>query len=290
MNPVSASPATTSPAHTHTAVPDVEIRIYGHSNLFYWWPVWAVGFILALLTYLDGHVMAVVPAGTQVETAQVLPGHDDRPRDVLVAPAGTTVPQLPGARGDETQPRLRVAANNNYGVVFVGTLLLVIVITNFIQRGLASVIAVAGFVIVSLTLALLGWWDDILAWFGGFDIRMNAGGYMAISVPLFALWLFSTFVYDHLTYLVISRGQARVRQSIGDGEIAVDASGLLLEKKRDDLFRHWMLGLGSGDLHVKTGAPSNLNFDLPNVLLVGTKLSRIQNLLREKEIASEPTA
>jgi hypothetical protein len=282
------APPATAPIGAN-AVPDLEIRVYGHSNLFYWWPVWAVGFILALLTYLDGHVMAVVPAGTQIESGQVLPG-DSQPHDVLVAPPGTTVPPPPGAKAGEPEPRLRVAANNNYGVVFVGTLLLVIVITNFIQRGLASVIAVAGFVIVSLVLALLGLWDDILAWFGGLDIRMNAGGYMAISVPLFVLWLFSTFVYDHLTYLVISRGQARIRQSVGEGEVAVDASGLLLEKKRDDLFRHWLLGLGSGDLHIKTGGPANLNFDLPNVLLVGPKLNRIQNLLREKEIAQEATA
>src|SRR5205823_7121537 len=71
----------------NVGVPDEEIRIYGHNNLFYWWPVWAVGFLMALLTYLDGHVMAVVPKGTQVESGQVLPG-ESQPRDVLVAPPG----------------------------------------------------------------------------------------------------------------------------------------------------------------------------------------------------------
>ena len=34
-----------------TTVPDQEIRVYGHSNMFYWWPVWASGFLLAFLTY-----------------------------------------------------------------------------------------------------------------------------------------------------------------------------------------------------------------------------------------------
>ena len=43
-------------------------------------------------------------------------------------------------------------------------------------------------------------------------------------------------------------------------------------------------GLGSGDLHVKTGGPSNLNFDLSNVLFVGWKLAKIQDMLREKEV------
>ena len=58
----------------------------------------------------------------------------------------------------------------------------------------------------------------------------------------------------------------------------------MLEKKRNDLFRHWLLGLGSGDLHVKTGGPANLDFELNNVLFVGWKLARIQDLLREKEV------
>jgi hypothetical protein len=65
----------------------------------------------------------------------------------------------------------------------------------------------------------------------------------------------------------------------------VDSSGLLFDKKRNDIFRHWLLGLGAGDLHVKTSSPSNLDFELPNVLLIGTKLRRIQDLLREKEVA-----
>jgi hypothetical protein len=267
-------------------VPDEEIRVYGHSNLFYWWPVWVAGFVLALLTYLDGHVMAVVPPGTQLESDQVLPGHT-QPSAVLIAPPGQQVPPLPGARQGEDVPRLRVAANNNYGVVFVGLLLLVIAITNFILRGLASVIALAFIVIVILFLALMGWWDSVLVWLGGLDVRINAGGYMAVALPLFVIWLFSTFVYDHYVYMIVTRGQVRIRKSIGDSEVAVDSSGLLLEKKRNDVFRHWLLGLGSGDMHVKTAGPANLDFSLPNVLFVGTKLSRIQDLLREKEVAEQ---
>jgi hypothetical protein len=102
--------------------------------------------------------------------------------------------------------------------------------------------------------------------------------------------VFSTFVYDHYTYLIITRGQVRIRQAIGDGEIAVDTSGLLLEKKRDDFFRHWLLGIGTGDLNVKTGGPANLDFELPNVVFVGSKLAHIQNLIREKEVSEQTVA
>src|SRR5262245_33139267 len=193
--------ATGGPVH---GIPDEEIRVYGHNNLFYWWPVWLVGFILAGLTYIDGHVMAVVPEGTEVETGQVLPGTDGKPRDVLVAPPGQPVPPPPGAKEGETAPRLRVAANNNYGVIFIGTFLVVVVVTNFLLRGLASVIAVAVMIIAGLIVALFGWWDQVFQWLGGLDVRMNAGGYLAIAGPLFLLWLFSTFVYDRYTYLIVT--------------------------------------------------------------------------------------
>jgi hypothetical protein len=285
--PAGATPAPAETGHP-AAVRDEEIRVFGHSNMFYWWPVWLISFILAGLTYLDGHFMAIVPKGSTVEQGEVLPG-DTRPRDIVVAPPGQKVP-LSAAPSSELSPRLRVAANNNYGVVFVGALLFVVMATNATLRGQASVVAVAGLIIAGLIVALLGWWDDILRWVGNVDVRMNAEGYLAVGIPLFLMWLFSTFIYDRYVYLIVTRGQVRICQQIGDGEIAVDSSGLLLTKKRNDLFRHWMLGLGSGDLHVKTGGPANLDFEMDNVLFVGWKIARIQTLLREKEVSADPAA
>jgi hypothetical protein len=267
-----------------TTVPDTEIRVYGHNNLFYWWPVWAVGFLMAALTYVDGHVMAVVPEGTQVEQAQVKPG-DSQPREVLVPPPGQHLPPQKATEGD--QPRLRVAANNSYGVVFVGVILLVAVVSNILLRGLASLIALSGIIIIVLLLWVMNWWDPVLEWLGGVDVRINAGGYLALAIPLFLIWCFSTFVYDHYTYLVVTRGQVRIRQAIGDGEVAVDSSGLTLHKERNDLFRHWMLGLGSGDLQVKTNRPGAEDVEFFNVLFIDRKIARIQDLLREKEVAEQ---
>lgn len=283
--PAAVPPAPAVPGAVPKPVADDEIRVYGHSDLFYWWPVWVVCFLMAGLTFLDGHVMAVVPQGTKVEQVQTAPGSEST-QAALVVPPGQSVPPATATSNDPS-PQLRVAANNTYGVVFTGVLLLVVTITNLTLRGLASVIAIGLIVIVGLTVSLMGWWDQILAWLGGVDVRMNAGGYLAIGIPIFVLWVFATFIYDHYTYLIVTRGQVRVRREVGDGELAVDASGLLLEKKRDDLFRHWLLGLGSGDLHVKTGGPSNLDFHLHNVLFIGTKLARIQDLIREKETAQQ---
>ena len=42
-----------------------EITVYSHSNLFYWWPVWLCGFIVAIVTWATGAVMAVVPADSE---------------------------------------------------------------------------------------------------------------------------------------------------------------------------------------------------------------------------------
>ena len=85
-----------SPIDQPGGIPDQEIRIYGHGTLFYWWPVWALCFVLALLTYIDGHVMAVVPEGTQVAAGQEAPG-TDKSREVLVTPEGTQVATTPGS-------------------------------------------------------------------------------------------------------------------------------------------------------------------------------------------------
>src|SRR5438552_10376746 len=44
-----------------------EVRIYQHSMLFYWWPVWFIGYLMAFWTYWDGHRMAIVPPHTTVQ-------------------------------------------------------------------------------------------------------------------------------------------------------------------------------------------------------------------------------
>jgi len=283
--PVTPPPVSTPVGTTAEPVEvrDKEIRVYGHSNMFYWWPVWVAGFLMAALTYADGHMMAIVPEGTEMESGQVLPG-DSRPRDILVAPPGQAVPPLPGKKEGDSSPGLRIANNNNLGVVFIGVLLMVIVVSNYIFRGLVSVVVLTMMIVVVLLFALLGWWTPILQWLGGLDIRMNAEGYLAIAIPLFLIWMFTTFIYDHYTYMIVAQGQVRIRESIGDGEIAVDSGGILLDKKRNDVFRHWLLGMGAGDLHVKTAGPSNIDFQLSNVLFIGTKLNRIQDMLREKEV------
>src|SRR4051812_42151861 len=53
-----------------------EIKIVSHSNLFYWWPVWAVGFLMAAITFFDGHRLAIVPEGTEAYSSATVTAKD----------------------------------------------------------------------------------------------------------------------------------------------------------------------------------------------------------------------
>jgi hypothetical protein len=114
------------------------VTIIGHSPLFYWWPVWAVGYLMALLTYLGGNHMAVVPAGTVAEKARQVQGVDD-PRDVLILPANREL-AIDESAGVPEQPVQHVARSNSLGSVFVTVLLLVILITNVRLSGVWSLV------------------------------------------------------------------------------------------------------------------------------------------------------
>src|SRR5437868_1820517 len=106
--------------------PPSEVVLISHSPIFFWWPVWLVGFLLAFVTYLDNHLMAVVPVGTVAESQRVVEGHVE-PRDILIMPPGKTLP-ADKATGTIAQPRLRMASSNSLGMIYAVTLCLVIVI------------------------------------------------------------------------------------------------------------------------------------------------------------------
>lgn len=261
---------------------DSRIKIVSHSDLFYWWPVWAVGFVMAILTYYDGHVMAVVPTGTTAEVARHVEGHDG-PRDVLVVPEGRSLPTDPTTLGP-AQPHFRMAQSNNPGVVFATVLLLVILITNVRLRGVWSLVVVLAVLLLSVLFAWLGWWDEVLRTFEFADIHVNAFGYLCIASALFVVWLLVFVFLDRVTYATFARGQFRIHLFVGSGETAYEVAGMVLHKRRDDLFRHWLLGFGSGDLIVKTGGASPQTFELPNVLFVDSKLKVAQQMLQEREV------
>ena len=281
----------TSVQATTTTPPKSEIRIISHSNLFYWWPVWAVGFLMALLTWFDGHLMTTVPkdsvrgvkASGELTFAEPLAGDKTDKRvlqkqDVVFAPKGT----------DINPPRLHMTRSQSPGVVFCTVLLLVVVITNIPLRGLWSVMVIITIIMLSVIFALMGVWENILRGIDILDIRINMAGYVLISTVLLIIWLIALLFFDQQTYMVFTPGQFRVCQEIGGGEKIHDTTNMTVQKQRSDLFRHWILGLGSGDLIVTTS--DRQHFDLPNVLFLGRKVREIEELLRQRQVVGAPAS
>ena len=60
-----------------------------------------------------------------------------------------------------------------------------------------------------------------------------------------------------------------------------------MEKQRGDIFRHRILGLGSGDLLVRTSGAQAHQFDLPNVLFINKKVQQIEEMLKKKIVESK---
>jgi hypothetical protein len=276
------STTTPAPAKT-TAAPRPEVRIFSHSGLFYWWPVWAVGFVLAVLTYFQGTKMAVVPKGSMYHSKVFVP-EDGR----QVERAGIVFPE--GERPPETEhPYLSISRTRAYGVLFTMVLLLVIVITNVPLRGMWSVLVIVMVVLLSIIFALAGWWDAILRTFSTLDIRINMGGYLFISILLLLLWALTFFLFDRQIYILFQPGQMKVCLEIGGGEKSYDTIGMTIQKERSDLFRHWILGLGSGDLIVRTSGADAHEFRLNNVLFISKKLQMIEEMQRVRQERSMVT-
>src|SRR5262245_55035106 len=154
-------------------VPDArptEVVIISHSPLFYWWPVWAVGFLLAALTWLQDQRIAFVPPGTVAERGMGLEGKGKR--DVLIAPEGRPLPVV-SETNELQQPRMRMAQSNNPGIIWALTLCFVIVVTHIQLRGAWSLIVAGALGFLTILFAFLGLWDLVLWPIQIIDIHIN---------------------------------------------------------------------------------------------------------------------
>jgi hypothetical protein len=236
--------------------------------------------------------MVTVPVGTvaarnvEVPVVQKDGSMKAEPREILILPPGahlrTEDPTNPNSAPQS--PRLHVAKGKNYGVLYAAVLILVILITNVPLRGMWSIMIIVLAVLMTVIFALAGWWETIFHNLTLLDIRVNAGGYFFISTILFIVWLLTFIFFDRQVYMVFTPGQLKVCTEIGGGERVYDAVGMTLEKHRSDLFRHWILGLGSGDLTVKTSGAQAHQFEMLNVLFIGKKVQEIEEMLKKKTV------
>lgn len=279
-----------------------QVTIISHSNLYYWWPVWVVGFVMAIITYFEGYVMAVLPAKdvhAAVDATMTVATHtqnDKSEKSTNETPQGPQVvvyaPQAEDARhygqpvvdNKAEAPYLRVSPSKALGVVFTFVLLMVIFITNVPLRGMWSVLVIVVAVSLVVFFILLGWIEDILHALYLLDVRINMAGYMTISLFLLIIWLVSLLVFDKQRYITFTPGQFKVCDEVGGGEQVYSTDGMTLQKQRSDFFRHVILGLGSGDLIVRTAGAQVHHIDLPNVLFIGAKVRQIEQLLKTKTV------
>ena len=54
---------------------------------------------------------------------------------------------------------------------------------------------------------------------------------------------------------------------------------MVFEKRRKDLFHHWILGMGSGDVNMSTTGAKKEEIYSPNVLFVDSKIGKILKMI-----------
>jgi hypothetical protein len=227
----------TAPA---TTTKEPEIIVFGHSWLYYWWPVWVVGYLMALLTWLQ-------PVQIQLGGMQVL-----------------------------------FSSRTSLGVIYCLVVLVTILITNTTMRGLVSLVVVVCVAFMVLLFAYFNWWSDILNWFGHQAVYMDMGFYLFISTGLLLLWLLVVGVFDHLSFWRFRPGQVTHEYVLGAVESSYDTDNMVFTKQQADLFRNWILGLGSGDLQMQTMGGRGIVAKVSNVMLINTRMAQIQRLIATK--------
>ena len=172
--------------------------------------------------------------------------------------------------------------SSGLGVAFVVLLLLVIVFTNLKLRGIYSVVLGLTIAFLSVLLAWLNLWDDVLAFIPRLSVHMNLGFYLVFSTLLLVVWLLVFFVFDRITYWRVRPGQLTEERLIGGGEQSYDVRGMLFEQHGDDFFRHRILGLGTGDLCLNVTGAKEATISIENVLFAERKVKAIQRLIAVK--------
>lgn len=271
-----AKPASPNvPRHPET------IRIYGHSMLFYFWPVWLLGYIFAAITFVDGHYMALVPktAKNDIGVLKDLDGNKD-----IVGKRVQVIFAEENARPAIDMTELHMTKYPLPGVIFAVVLSLVIFITNVTLRGLMSYMVIGFIIILGLLIYSFGLLPQLATFFALLDIRINMGGYLFISTLIIIIWFMAFYFFDRQTYAEFTTGQVKVCAEVGEGEKVYDVTGLHFERQRSDIFRHIVLGFGSGDLIVCTAGADKKEFRFDNVLYMDKKVKDIEALIGRKQV------
>jgi hypothetical protein len=220
------------------------LRIYQHSNFFYWWVVWAYGFVCALLTRFYGHQVNDLFDG----------------KELYVYPRAWL------------------------GISFVALLLLVTFFTNYRVKGANSFIMVLGLALLAFIMYYLGLWEVVFKMLPSLLIYMNLAFYVSLSTVLLALWLLAIFVLDHLTYWEFTPGQVTKQHRLSESSESYDTHGLHLDRIADDILINKIIGLrwlgyGTADLKITTAGAARETFVIENVWRANLRDEQIRELI-----------
>ncbi len=231
-------PATAQSRHSESEV--LQVIVYGHSALLYWWPLWVAGYVMALMTWMHHDVVTF------------------------------------DGKAEWFYP------SQNLGVVYALLMLMLIAITSARVRGMKGALIIAGLAFLTLLFVHMNWWDPILDYLGHLSIYLSLGFYLFSSSLLCIAWFITVFFIDHMSFWRFRPGQVTHEYLGGIVDKSWDTDNMIFSKRQDDLFRHWVIGLGSGDLLMQTMGGRGESSNVQNVLLVIGKISRIQRLIATK--------
>jgi hypothetical protein len=215
---------------------DEPLKLYAHTTLLYWWPVWIAALGLGIWSLLNG-----VNANLDGREAQFL---------------ASSVPSF----------------------IFIILLIVTLYISSVRLKGIRSAILIACIAVLLIILGLVGVIDDIAIAVPNAATWISGGAYLWIGGAVFALWSFQTLLIDKLIYYRVTPGQITVVKVIGGAERTYDARGLAIDHAADDFLRHYIFGLGAGDVTLKTSGADPQVFIINNVVGVKGKIKRLQLL------------
>jgi hypothetical protein len=233
-----------------------EIKVFMHSPVLYWWPLWAACLFGALWTWFDPPAATVVPDAAPAATAPADPGY---------------------------QPLHRTAHSAVPGAVFVLTLLWVMLISNYSVRGAWAIAHLAIVVALVFMVSWWGWWGPLVRLCGLLHVHLNLGGYLVIGTAVLVIWVSFVFCFDRWRYAIFSASQVRMVNIVGHEERVYDAGGITFHKLQYDWFRR-LIGLDAGDMVFTVGGAGREPVQLPNVILVSRRLQKIEKLLRTRDV------
>ena len=140
------------------------------------------------------------------------------------------------------------------GLSFIGLMLFVVVFTNVRARGVYSIVLLLLTGVAIWGVQKIPGIQTAYGWVNLLRVHLNLAFYLTFSVLLMTIWFFVIFLVDRFTWWRFSPGQVieehRVGQATGH---AFNTEGMIIQRLPDDLFRHRVLGFGTGRLRGQAG-------------------------------------